>query len=103
VGLAYEDSLPDIGAYEYAEDNDNESPSMPSDLSGTAVSQTAIDLTWTASTDNVAVAGYRIYCDGAQVATSATNSYSHTGLIAGATYSYTVSAYDAAGNASSQY
>ncbi len=98
VSLAYEGSLPDIGAHEYAADN--ESPSVPSDLSGTAVSQVAIDLAWTASTDNVGVAGYRIYCDGAQVAASTMNSFSHTGLVAGETYSYTVSAYDAAGNAS---
>jgi chitodextrinase len=102
ISLAYEGSLPDIGAYEYAGESDNELPSVPSDLSGTAVSQTTIDLTWTASTDNVGVAGYLIYRDGVQVATSATNGYSDTGLAAGTTYSYTVSAYDAAGNASAQ-
>jgi hypothetical protein len=102
ISLAYEGSLPDIGAYEYAGESDNESPSVPSDLSGTAVSQTTIDLTWTDSTDNVGVAGYRIYRDGVQVATSATNGYSDTGLTAGTTYSYSASAFDAAGNASVQ-
>jgi len=102
VSLAYEGSSPDIGAYEYAGENDSESPSVPSDLSGTAVSHTAIDLTWTTSKDNVGVVGYRIFRDGAQVATSATNGHSDTGLTADTTYSYSVSAYDAAGNSSAQ-
>jgi chitodextrinase len=77
---------------------DTIAPSVPTNLSGTAISSSQINLTWTASTDNVGVTGYKIFRNGAQVGTSATASYSDTGLTANTTYSYTVSAYDAAGN-----
>jgi len=81
---------------------DTQSPTIPNGLSGQAISSSQINLSWTASTDNVGVTGYRIYLNGALIDTSATNSYSDIGLSASTTYTYTVSAYDAAGNASSQ-
>ena len=74
------------------------SPSTPANLSTTVTSSSQINLTWTASTDNVGVTGYKIFRDGTQVGTSATASYSDTGLTAATAYTYTVSAYDAAGN-----
>ena len=46
--------------------------------------------------------GYKVFRSGTQIGTSATNSYSDTGLTANTAYSYTVSAYDAAGNNSAQ-
>jgi chitodextrinase len=82
--------------------NDTTAPSTPANLTGTAISASQINLTWTASTDNVGVTGYKVFRNGAQVGTSATASYSDTGLTANTTYSYTVSAYDAAGNNSAQ-
>ena len=88
---------------------DAQAPSVPAGFSAQAISSSQINLSWTASTDNVGVAGYRIYrCQGTgctpttQIATSATNSYSNTGLIASIVYVYRVSAYDAAGNVSGQ-
>jgi glucose/arabinose dehydrogenase/chitodextrinase len=75
-------------------------PTVPSGLTATAVSTTEIDLAWTASTDNVGVTGYRISRNGTQVATSPTNSYQDLGLTPGTSYTYTVSAFDAAGNVS---
>jgi hypothetical protein len=48
------------------------------------------------------VAGYRIYRNGTQIATAASTSYQDTGLTAATTYSYTVAAYDSAGNLSAQ-
>jgi chitodextrinase len=81
---------------------DTTPPSVPMNLSATAVSSSAINLTWTASTDNVGVTGYKIFRGGVQVGTSATNSYSDSGLTASTQYTYTVSAYDAAGNNSAQ-
>ena len=81
---------------------DTTAPSTPTGLSGTAVSSSQINLTWTTSTDNVAVTGYKIFRNGTQIATSATNSYSNTGLTASTAYRYTVSAYDAASNNSVQ-
>src|SRR5271166_3718688 len=81
---------------------DTTPPSVPTNLSASAVSSSQINLTWTASTDNVGVTGYKIYRGGVQVGTSATNSYSDTGLTASTAYTYTVSAYDPAGNNSAQ-
>ncbi len=88
---------------------DTQAPTVPVNLTAAAVSSSQINLTWTVSTDNVGVTGYRIYrCTGSgctsstQISTSAVNSYSNTGLTANTTYVYRVAAYDAAGNVSGQ-
>lgn len=81
---------------------DTTPPSTPTNLTATVISSSQINLAWTTSTDNVGVAGYRIYRGGNQVATSTTNSYSNTGLSPSTIYSYTIAAYDAAGNLSNQ-
>lgn len=84
---------------------DTQPPSTPTGLSTTAYSSSQINLFWTASTDNVSVAGYKIYRNGTSVASvvsSTALSYSDTGLSAATSYSYTVAAYDAAGNVSAQ-
>jgi YD repeat-containing protein len=63
-----------------------------------------IDLSWTAGTDNIGVAGYNLYRDGTKVnaAPIGSTSYSDTGLTPGANHTYKVSAIDAAGNESAQ-
>ena len=82
---------------------DTQAPSVPTSLAGTAVSATQIDLTWNASTDNVAVTGYRVYRAGTLLATlGVVTTYQNTGLTPSTTYSYTVQAIDAAGNTSAQ-
>ena len=81
---------------------DTTSPSAPTDLIATAVSTSEIDLSWNASTDNVGVAGYDVYRNGSEIGTTANTSYQDTGLGTGTGYSYTVAAYDAAGNVSAQ-
>jgi glucose/arabinose dehydrogenase/chitodextrinase len=82
-------------------------PTAPTNLAGTAVSSSQINLTWTASTDNVGVTGYRVErCQGnncssfAQVGTPAGTSFGDIGLSANTTYRYRVRAVDAAGNLS---
>ncbi len=82
--------------------SDTTAPSVPSGLSATVLSSSQINLTWSASTDNVGIAGYRVYRNGTQVGTPTGTSYSDTGLSPSTTYVYTVAAYDAAGNQSSQ-
>jgi len=82
--------------------NDTKAPSVPTSLKGMAISSNAILLSWSASTDDVGVSGYKIYRNGTQVDTSTTNSYNDTGLLPNTTYTYTVSAYDAAMNNSAQ-
>ena len=71
-------------------------PSVPTGLKATATSSSQINLTWNASSDNVAVAGYRVFQNGTAVATTATTSYADSGLAANTLYTYTVSAYDGA-------
>lgn len=75
-------------------------PTIPTNLQATAISSSQIDLSWNASTDNVGVTGYSIYRDGTQIATTVGTTYQDTGLSPSTTYTYTVSAYDAAGNVS---
>ncbi|MDT7831619.1 endonuclease [Flavobacteriaceae bacterium S356] len=79
---------------------DTEDPTTPTSLVASNTTQTTTDLSWTASTDNVAVTSYTIYQGGSEIATSATNSYSVTGLTASTSYSFTVRANDAAANQS---
>jgi arylsulfatase A-like enzyme/chitodextrinase len=81
---------------------DTTPPSMPSNLIATAVSSSQIDLTWDASSDNIAVSGYNIFRDGSFVVTVAGTTYQDAGLSPDTTYIYTVSALDAAGNESGQ-
>jgi len=82
--------------------SDTTAPSVPANLSGTAISSSQINLTWTASIDNIGVAGYKVFRNGVQAGTPTGAAYSDTGLTASTAYAYTVSAYDAAGNASAQ-
>src|SRR5437899_8215288 len=79
---------------------DTTPPTTPTGLTAAAAGSTGANLSWSASTDNVGVTGYIVRRNGVQVATPATTSYADTGLSAATTYSYTVAARDAAGNAS---
>jgi chitodextrinase len=86
---------------------DTTPPTAPTSLAATASSSTQIGLTWTASTDNVGVTGYRVErCTGAsctsfaQIGTASTATFSDSGLAASTSYSYRVRATDAAGNLS---
>jgi len=81
---------------------DTTAPSVPNGLAATATSSSRVDLSWTASTDNVAVQGYRIYRDSGLLATTASTSYADTSVAGSATYSYTLAAIDGAGNASAE-
>ncbi|GAA4187642.1 ricin-type beta-trefoil lectin domain protein [Streptosporangium oxazolinicum] len=79
---------------------DNQAPTVPTGLNATGTTATSTTLTWTASTDNVGVSGYQIFRGATQVGTSATTSFTDSGLTPSTTYSYTVRARDAAGNVS---
>lgn len=81
---------------------DTTAPSTPTGLVAAAASTTQINLSWNASTDNVAVTGYQVFRNGAQVGTPTTTTFSDTGLSPGTSYTYTVRARDAAANLSGQ-
>jgi hypothetical protein len=74
-------------------------PSMPLSLTGKG-RQKQIDLSWIASSDNVRVAGYRVIKNGVIVGTSTMPSWTDTAVKPGSAYTYSVVAYDAAGNLS---
>ncbi|MGZ8905424.1 MAG: DUF4082 domain-containing protein, partial [Methylobacter sp.] len=86
---------------------DTTPPTAPGELNATATSATQISLTWTASSDNVAVNGYRVErCQGegcanfVEIATPTDASFADSGLTEAITYQYRVRATDAAGNLS---
>ena len=79
---------------------DTTKPTTPQNLTANANGLTQVDLSWQASTDDVAVTGYNVYRNGSLIAsTGTTTSYSDTVLIPGK-YAYVVKAFDAAGNLS---
>jgi hypothetical protein len=88
---------------------DTTPPSAPGIPAGASNSSSTIDLTWAGSTDDVSTSlRYRVFEDSptnqvAEVASSASAvSYQRTGLAAGSTHTYWVTALDAAGNLSVQ-
>lgn len=82
--------------------SDTEAPSPPFNLYAAAASDSSIDVTWSPSTDDIGVEGYRVFRDGSAVGLAASPSYLDTGLAAGTSYSYQVSAFDSSGNESAR-
>ena len=79
---------------------DTTAPTAPTGLAAGAVTSSSVALSWTASTDNVAVTGYDVYSGTTLAASVATTSANVSGLAPGTAYSFTVRARDAAGNVS---
>jgi chitodextrinase len=73
-------------------------PNAPSGLAAVAVSSSEVNLSWTASTDDVV--GYMIFRDGVAIGLSESTDYSDTGLAAETTYTYSVKAIEATGTLS---
>ena len=84
--------------------SDTVAPTVPTGLTATGSSNTTIDLNWTASTDNFAVTGYKVFRDGGltEIATVTTTSFSDAGLAVNSTHSYQVAAFDGANNQSAK-
>jgi beta-lactamase superfamily II metal-dependent hydrolase len=84
---------------------DTQAPSPPANLTATA-GKRRIALSWSASTDNVGVTGYRLWRGSSasgpftQIATTTGTTYTNSGLTSGSTWYYYVTAVDAAGNVS---
>lgn len=81
---------------------DTEAPSVPSGLTVTNTTTYSIDLSWSASTDNIGVSSYDVYVDGNLEASTSNVNYTITGLSSNITYDLTVSARDIADNVSPQ-
>ena len=88
---------------------DTAPPSQPTGLQAVAPSADQVSLSWTASTDNVGVTGYKIYrgANGSTptlltTTTNNTTSYVDAPVVANTAYDYRVQAIDGAGNCSAQ-
>jgi Zn-dependent metalloprotease/chitodextrinase len=79
---------------------DTQAPSTPGSLSASGTTTNSTNLSWTASSDNVGVTGYRVYVNGSFDGSTASTNYTVTGLSASTSYVMEVSAVDAAGNES---
>jgi chitodextrinase len=79
---------------------DTQAPSVPSGLNATGITQTSFTLNWTASTDNIEVAGYDVYLNGLLNSSVMATSSEITGLTGSTTYAVAVRARDAADNTS---
>src|SRR6185437_1782313 len=58
----------------------------------------SVSLRWTASTDDVAVAGYTVYLDGSVVGTTVSTQFTISGLTCSTSHQVAVDAFDVAGN-----
>src|SRR5919106_2834400 len=91
----------DVGTNTQYGTSDTTPPSTPTNLEATASSSSRVDLSWTASTDNVGVSAYDIYRNSSLLTSvGAVTSYSDTTVSPSTTYSYQVRARDSAGNPS---
>ena len=82
---------------------DTQAPTTPTGLIVTGSTTTSVSISWSASFDNVSVAGYDVY-NGSTVAgtTSTFTSYTVSGLTCGTSYTLAVDAFDPSGNKSAK-
>lgn len=69
-------------------------PTAPAGLHVTSVTRTTVSLSWSASTDDVRVAGYRVYRNDAQIAFTTETSFTDENLSPGTSYTYKIQAID---------
>ena len=80
--------------------SDTQAPTAPTNLAVTTKTAASVSLSWSTSTDNVAVSGYDVYMNSALKTTVTTLTTTISGLTASTAYSFYIKAKDAAGNAS---
>jgi len=81
---------------------DEQPPSVPTGLAVTGTAGNSVDLVWNDATDNVAVAGYKVFVDGSYHDQTSDNSFRVSGLNSNTSYVFTVSAFDVVPNESDQ-
>jgi hypothetical protein len=79
---------------------DTSPPSQPGNLTATPLDAGRVSLSWSASSDNARVAGYRVYRNKLLVATVTSTGFTDGGLSPSTSYAYSVVAFDAADNLS---
>ncbi|MEC0242617.1 glycosyl hydrolase family 18 protein [Paenibacillus dokdonensis] len=78
---------------------DTQAPTVPTNVVATSKSSTSVNLSWTASTDNVGVTGYTVYYGSHSLNVTGTSALI-SGLTPDTAYQFTVKATDAKGNQS---
>ena len=74
-------------------------PGVPQNLQAAPqVAPLRVELAWDAATDDASAVSYRVYRNGAFVATTAATTWTHANPAEGTTYTYSVRAIDSAGN-----
>jgi chitodextrinase len=79
---------------------DTTPPGAPASVVATALGSGVVSLAWAPSTDSVGVLGYRVIRNGSILPSTTGTTFVDSGRAAGATYSYSVQAFDARGNIS---
>lgn len=79
---------------------DTTAPTAPTALVSPSASGSAVALSWTASTDAKGVVRYELFRDGVKIGQSTATTFTDATVAISKTYSYTVKAFDAAGNLS---
>ncbi len=79
---------------------DQTPPTVPSGVTGASANPNTVTLNWTASTDNLGVAGYYVLRNGVNIGSTASLYYQDSGLTESTTYTYTIEAFDLGGNVS---
>ena len=90
----------DTACASYFIETDTIQPTAPSNLSASSITTKKAALSWTASTDNIGIALYEIYCNGSKVGESNKTSFTCTDLVPGTSYTFSVKAVDLANNIS---
>jgi glucuronoarabinoxylan endo-1,4-beta-xylanase len=93
-------STVDMRIMSYDPADDTEAPSIPAGVGISDLSTSSLSLAWAPSTDNIGVAGYKIYVDGVLHGTNGDTIYMLTGLDHSTSFEITVSAFDNAQNES---
>ncbi len=81
-------------------DTDTVAPTKPLNLKAETVTTFSVELKWNESTDNIAVSGYYVYCNGVKVGDVKTPRFIHENLTSDTIYRYYICAYDVEQNLS---
>ncbi|WP_298424285.1 GEVED domain-containing protein [uncultured Kordia sp.] len=100
-GWSSDIAVDDLSVTAVTAGSDTQAPSAPTSLAASNITQTTATLSWNASNDNVGVTEYEVFSGATSIGTVTGTSANITGLTANTSYTYSVTAKDAAGNVSS--
>lgn len=92
----------DVQTYEFGASGDTQPPLTPATPNAVAVGAGRVELSWPATSDDVGVAGYTLFRDGAEYETLSADlfAFADTNVAPDTAYRYALVAFDAAGNRS---